>query len=490
MLKGELIEWRVAMKILLGKTKTKSASILFAFKDRLQDDVQNGIHINEQMGGKAEITWHYGRNGETNLLVVGLGEVVKLDVETIRIAAGNAGRAVEKEKGIITLDVSFDAFPLDGPVNKTDAVTAWVEGWLLGTYVFDKYKSNKQPQSLQEMYINSLSAEGIEAAIRLGEIRAEGTIIARDLANEPPNILRPDKLAERAEALFFGDAVQVKVYRGEELIAKQMNGIIAVGKGSEYPPALIELSYCSDPSKPLTALIGKGITFDTGGISLKSGRDLSNMRIDMGGAAAVLGALHIMVKTKQPVNVVILVAAAENMPDSRSMLPGEVIRYANGISVQVKNTDAEGRLVLADALIHAANLGAARIVDIATLTGACAAALGDRIAGILGHAPMLETLQRAGSRSGEKVWPLPLEDEYEDSLKSHYADLSNISTLTLGGAITAALFLRRFVDPNCEWAHIDMAGPMETDSTKGYNVAGATGYGARLLADFITESLK
>ncbi|CAK4826435.1 unnamed protein product [Aphanomyces euteiches] len=269
-----------------------------------------------------------------------------------------------------------------------------------------------------------------------------------------------------------------------------MNGIIAVGKGSDYPPALIELRYCSDPSKPLAALVGKGITFDTGGISLKSVRDLSNMRIDMGGAAAVIGALHILVASKQLANVVVLVAAAENMPDSRSMLPGEVIHYANGVSVQVKNTDAEGRLVLADALIHAAHLGATRMVDIATLTGACVAALGDRMAGIWGHAPMLDALQSAGSTSGEKVWPMPLEDEYEDSLKSHYADLSNISTTLAGGAITAALFLRRFVDANSEWAHIDMAGPMETDSTKGYSVAGATGYGARLLADFITESAK
>ncbi|MBP1988468.1 leucyl aminopeptidase [Paenibacillus eucommiae] len=469
-------------------TEGSQVKVIVIFKDRMELSILDGIDSKESMGEKGVITWQYGRRGEPHLLLVGLGDEAKLTTEIIRAAAGSAGRAVEQQK-LESAEVVLEILKYGEALSEATALTAWVEGWLLGTYAFDKYKTKKAPRHVQTVHLQSAEGVDVDKAVRLGEIRAEGTILARDLGNEPPNQLRPDTLVQRAVEHFAKENknVKVQVYQGEQLAEKQMNGIIAVGKGSVHPPALLELSYCSDPSKPLIALVGKGITFDTGGISLKSGRDLSDMRIDMGGAAAVLGALHIIVASGIAVNVVAIVATAENMPDGASMLPGEVIQYANQITVQVKNTDAEGRLVLADALIHAANLGAARIVDIATLTGACAVSLGERMAGVWGDDSMTAKLQSIGRSNGDKAWPMPLEDEYEDMLESHYADLSNISMGPYGGAITAALFLRRFVDSSIPWAHVDMAGPMEADATKGYIAAGATGYGARLLADFTAE---
>lgn len=477
------------MKFIANELSDVQVNIHLVFKDRLPASIY-GVELKEHWGGKGAVNWLFGRNGEPHQMIVGLGEQGKLTTETIRSAAGVAGRAAEKEK-LANASIQFDALnepAVQEKVESAAAVTAWVEGWLLGTYAYTKYKSEKTERHVQTAQLSGFAADvDWEEAVRQGEIRAGGTALARDLGNESPHELRPLDLAKRASDHFSSKGVQVQIYQGEQLENMQMNGIIAVGKGSKNPPALVELRHCTDPSKPLIALVGKGITFDTGGISLKSGRDLSGMRIDMGGAAAVLGALDIIVESGIPANVVVLVATAENMPDGGSMLPGEVIRYANNVSVQVKNTDAEGRLVLADALIHAHRLGAVQAVNIATLTGACASALGNEMAGVWGHDEMTKALQDLGRVNGDKSWTMPLEDEYEDMLKSHYADVSNISTGPYAGAITAALFLRRFVDPAMQWAHIDMAGTMESDSAKGYIAAGATGYGARLLADFVAR---
>ncbi|RXZ81625.1 leucyl aminopeptidase [Paenibacillaceae bacterium] len=479
------------MKFIIGLSDQAQVKVIPVFKDRLQTSAAlSELTLKEHMGAKGAITWFFGRSGQPHLLLVGVGEESALTAETLRAVAGAAGRAVETEQ-LAHVAVSMEVFEAKEATlaEKSAALSAIVEGWLLGTYVFDKYKAKKTERHVEQVNFLTDSSDALEQAIREGVIRAEGTKLARDLGNEPPNQLYPESLAKRVTDHFSTEKnVQITVYQGEQLQQKQMNGILAVGKGSSRPPALIEIRYAADPSQPLIALVGKGITFDTGGISLKSGRDLSGMRIDMGGAAAVIGAMHIIVQNKLQANVVALIATAENMPDGGAMLPGEVIQYANQVSVQVKNTDAEGRLVLADALIHATNLGAVKIVDIATLTGACAVSLGDRIAGVWGTEDVAEELRGIGKLNGDKVWPMPLEDDYEVLLKSHYADVSNISVGPYAGAITAALFLRKFVGESVQWAHVDMAGPMESDATKGYITAGATGFGARLLADFAERS--
>lgn len=269
-----------------------------------------------------------------------------------------------------------------------------------------------------------------------------------------------------------------------------MNGVLTVGRGSTYNPSFVELVYKGDDSKPLVALVGKGVTFDTGGISLKSGKDLSDMRMDMGGAAAVSGALTLLAKTKAKVNVVALIPIVENAADSTSVLPGEVIHYKNGLTVQVGNTDAEGRLILADALIRAGEWNAEYIVNIATLTGAIVNALGTELAGVFGDENLSATLKNIGDRNGDFVWPMPLVEAYDKSLDSNYADMNNISSLNGAGSITAGLFLRRFVPKESKWAHVDMAGMMSKNAAQGYYAKSATGFGARLLADFTTEVSK
>ncbi|MBD2864694.1 leucyl aminopeptidase [Paenibacillus oceani] len=479
------------MKFTLTSTSAAKLTVYVVSKGNLPVKQLGGYELKEYAGDKGAVTWLYGRESESHKLLVGLGDETKIGLDQIRAAAGVAGRAVEKEQAAsAAVDFSMLSGVIGGKISEAEAASAWVEGWLLGTYAFDKYKSKKKQSHTENVELLLTVSKELEEALRLGKIRAEGTKLARDLGNEPPNFLRPGDVVERVIERFKDTPVQVEVFMGEQLEEHQMNGLIAVGKGSKYPPALIEMRYCTDPSKPLIALVGKGITFDTGGISLKSGRNLSDMRIDMGGSAAVIGALDIIVSSQLQANVVVFVATAENMPDGASMLPGEVIRYANGLTVQVGNTDAEGRLVLADALIRACKHGAEQIVDIATLTGACVSALGNKMAGVWGTDDMAEVLQKLGLRSGERVWPMPLEDEYDDLLKSQYADLCNITGVAYAGAITAALFLQRFVEAGTKWAHIDMAGPMDAGSTSGYVVEGPTGYGARLLADFVAERSK
>lgn len=263
-----------------------------------------------------------------------------------------------------------------------------------------------------------------------------------------------------------------------------MTGLLTVGMGSNNPPAFFEMWYVTDPDLPLIALVGKGLTFDMGGMNIKTGRNVTDMRCDMAGAAAVIGAMDIVTKLKLKANVVALIPLAENLPDGGAYLPSHVIKYPNGLTVEVGNTDAEGRLVLADALLKAERLGAKKIIDIATLTGSIVAALGKNLAGVFGDEAIVEELVNISNGCGDRLWPMPMVEEYEDTLKSNLADISNISSSNYAGSITAALFLRRFVD-KASWAHIDMAGTMDVKEAKGYLSAGATGFGARLLADFV-----
>ena len=366
---------------------------------------------------------------------------------------------------------------------KGDVLTAFTEGWDLGAYQFLTYKPNTTA------FRTVLEVEGdseVQSFVATGKIRAEATAFSRDLMNETSNVLNPETFPEVLKKQFAGTEVEVNVLDKEKLEEIEMNGVLTVGRGSIYKPAFVELVYKGDETKPLVALVGKGVTFDTGGISLKSGKDLSDMRMDMGGAAAVAGAIDLLVKTKAKVNVVVLIPMVENAPDNTSVLPGEVIHYKNGLTVQVGNTDAEGRLILADALIRAGEWNAEYIVNIATLTGAIENALGNELGGVFGDEALSAELKTIGDQNGDFVWPMPLFEAYDSSLDSNYADMNNISSLNVAGSITAGLFLRRFVPKESKWLHVDMAGVMEKSSASGYYAKSATGYGARLLADFTT----
>ena len=424
---------------------------------------------------------------DNQLFVVIKDEVAKKQtLDAVRMLAGDIGRDLSKQKVDEAVIHAQDLVTSFADLAEEDLVTAFVEGWHLGSYEYRTYKSN------DHVFVTNLTVESdrdLEQAVVAGKIRAEAMNFSRDLMNEAPNELNPETFPERLVTAFANTDVKVTVYDQQELEAMEMNGVLAVGRGSKYAPAFVEISYCTDDSKPLVALVGKGVTFDTGGISLKGSRDLSDMRMDMGGAAAVAGAMQLLVKSKANVNVVALMPIVENMPDNKSILPGDVIRYKNGLNVQIGNTDAEGRLILADALIRADELKADYVVDIATLTGAIHRALGSKLAGVFGDDELAKLMKEIGDQNGDFNWPMPLVDDYESYLSSDYADFSNISNKSEAGAITAALFLRRFVSDQSKWLHVDMAGVMESGE-KGYYTKSATGYGARLLADFATKISK
>ena len=404
-------------------------------------------------------------------------------LEKVRSAAGEIARDLGKRKvktAHITADMLTNGY---AELEKDDVLTAFVEGWELGAYQFLTYKPSATAfQTVLDIEGN----QNEQSAVTTGRIRAEATAFSRDLMNEVSNVLNPETFPEVLKKQFEGTEVEVNVLNKIKLEEMEMNGVLTVGRGSTYQPAFVELVYKGDETKPLVALVGKGVTFDTGGISLKSGKDLSDMRMDMGGAAAVAGAMTLLAKTKAKANVVVLIPIVENMPDNTSVLPGEVITYKNGLTVQVGNTDAEGRLILADALIRAGEWKAEYIVNIATLTGAIVNALGTELGGVFGDEALSAEMKKIGDQNGDFIWPMPLVEAYDSSLDSDYADMNNISSLNGAGSITAGLFLRRFVPKESKWLHVDMAGVMDKNKASGYYAKSATGYGARLLADFTT----
>jgi leucyl aminopeptidase len=450
------------------------------------------LRLGEAHKQSGSVTWLYARSEEeSDVIAIGMGKRRALTLEKVRRAAGSAARTALREG---RNSASFVRRTAESNISAADELQAWIEGWLLGLYRFQTYRGVTKIDISVDLLLQTadwpeLAKLELEVVLSTGRMRAEGAVVARDLVNEVPGTLNSDRFAEWMVEYFERDnaAVKVHVYRGQELVDLQMNGLLAVGAGSKHSPALVEIRYESNPELPMLALVGKGVTFDLGGMNVKTASDISDARMDMGGAAAVIGALDILVRNQAHVNLTALIPVVDNVPDAEAMLPSSVIRYPNGLTVQVANTDGEGRLIIADALIHAANIGATKVIDIATLTGNVGAALGLGIAGIWGDGEMTQSLVEIGERNGERLWPMPLMDEYEVDLRSNYADLRNVSTSPFAGAITAALFIRRFVAESLSWVHIDMAGTVQYKQDVGYSEAGATGYGARLLADYVMK---
>jgi len=303
--------------------------------------------------------------------------------------------------------------------------------------------------------------------------------------NLPPNILPPAGLAAQARAMARREGLRCRVLLPAQLRKLKMGGLLGVGQGSVNPPRLIVVEHRapSGARAPRAALVGKGVTFDTGGISLKPGPGMELMKTDMGGAAAVLGAAVIAARRRLEVNLTVIVPAAENMPDGNAVRPSDVITMANGKTVEVLNTDAEGRLILADALWYAGRGRPAYIIDAATLTGACVVALGSHFAGLMGNSgQVIDALRQAGGETFERVWHLPLVDEHREEVEGTWSDLKNLGRGREGGALSAAAFLSHFVDDETAWAHLDIAGTTWTDSANPTCPKGATGFGARLIA--------
>jgi leucyl aminopeptidase len=417
------------------------------------------------------------------LLVVGLGERDEFEVEKLRVlAALVAGEAAKLEA--ISL-----AWALPAAEDTEAAAEAIVTGTILGSYRFDRFKGggeDDEPKARLES-LTVLGPAELAGAVETARIYSEAANRARDLQETPANFAKPEDLAARAEEIAArSDKVTVEVFDGEAIRAKGMGGLAAVGQGGPVDPRLITLRYSGGGSGPTLAFVGKGVTFDTGGISLKPGAGMQEMKFDMSGAAAVLEAFAAVVELGLPVELLAVVPSTENMPSGTAVKPGDVITQYNGKTVEVNNTDAEGRLILADALAWAVEQGAERAIDLATLTGAVVIALGSTHAAVISNDDALATeIAAAGEESGELVWRLPLHPEYKALMKGTVADLSNLASKREAGTITAASFLEEFVD-GTPWAHIDIAGTA-WDVNRAYTGKGGSGYGVRLLVQLVRD---
>jgi leucyl aminopeptidase len=417
--------------------------------------------------------------GSPRVLVIGLGRREGFDAERARVAAA----LVAKEAA--ALEASTLAWAL--PTVEEDAATAegLITGTILGSYRFERFLSgdpdDPSPPALSSLRL--LGDEGLAAAAEEARVCAEAQNRARDLQSLPSNLATPSFLAARAEEIAAADdAVSAEVLGREEIAAKKMGGLLAVGQGSAEEPKLIVLRYQGGGDRPTLGLVGKGVTFDTGGISIKPSAGMHEMKMDMSGAAAVLEAVAAIAELGLAVNLLAVIPATENMPSATAVKPGDIITQYNGKTVEVNNTDAEGRLILADALAYAVELGAERVVDLATLTGAVLVALGSTYAAVISNDDELAgEVVEAGERTGELAWRLPLHPEYKELTKGTVADLTNVSAKRKAGTIYAGSFLEEFIG-DTPWAHLDIAGTA-WDVGREYTGAGASGFGVRLLVE-------
>ena len=419
------------------------------------------------------------------VLVVGLGAASAFSVERLRRAAGTAVRAASDAAGIAT-DLALNV-PADG-TTPAQAAAAVAEGLLLGSYRFERYRSKPKPSRLVRATIVGLDAAA-QAAVEQARIAIDAVTWVRDLVNTPPLDKRPAALADLVVAGFEGSGVAVRVLDGDELIAGGYGGIVGVGRGSSVGPRLVELRVSHPDAKRHIAIVGKGITFDTGGYSLKSTSGQETMKTDMAGAATVAAVVRAVARLGLPVEVTGVLALAENMVSGDAQRVSDVVTMRDGTTVEVMNTDAEGRMVLGDGIAHAAELGADTIVDVATLTGAIVIALGDLIGGIMANDDALAaSIVASANAVGEPMWQLPLAvDEYGKRVEGTVADLRNVGGRE-AGSIFGALFLHRFVPKGVRWAHLDIAGIAWRESAGAYQPKGATGSPVRTLITWL-ESL-
>jgi leucyl aminopeptidase len=408
------------------------------------------------------------------IVAVGLGPAGDdgPSAEQVRRASGSAARALAGTDHAVTT--------LSWP--GADAVAATAEGTLLGSYAFTEYKSARGRTPVRRVTL-ATTAEGAEAVLRRATVVATAVTTARDLVNTPPNDLFPETFAARAVALGEAAGLEVDVLDDAALAAGGYGGILGVGGGSSRKPRLVRLRWSGGPSpRASVALVGKGVTFDTGGISIKPAAHMDHMTSDMAGAAAVIATTVLAATLELPVAVTATVPMAENMPSATAYRPGDVLRMYGGKTVEVLNTDAEGRLILADAIVRACEDSPDYLIETSTLTGAQRIALGDRTAGVMGTEELRARVVAAGDRVGEGMWPMPLPEELRSGLDSRVADLANVTGDRSGAMLAAGLFLREFVAEGVKWAHVDVAGPaMNTGKPWGYTPKGGTGVPVRTL---------
>lgn len=430
-------------------------------------------------GGVGETATVTGEDPAVTILV-GVGPSGEVTASGVATGAATFARMCDQHR-TVSLDVStIDALDV------ADLIAASAEGLATGAYRFEAHKSADSDVELATATV--IHPDGDKADLARGAAVARSVNFARDLVNEPGGVLTPTEFAARAESAAIAAGLEVMILDADGIAAESMGGVQAVNKGSDEPPRFVKLTYDPPGATRSIALVGKGITFDSGGLSIKPAEGMMTMKCDMGGAAAVIATMCALADLGVDAKVTSYTPMTDNMLGGGAQRPGDVFTARNGTTVEVLNTDAEGRLVLADALSMASDDEPDAIVDLATLTGACMVALGNEIAGVLGNDDdLIAALTEAGAASGDEVWHLPMPPSYARQLDSTVADVKNIGT-RFGGTLTAALFLQRFVGEDIPWAHVDIAGPAFLDAATATQPAGASGFGVRLLLRWLTSS--
>jgi len=457
--------------------------------DRAADGRIAAVLAAERFQGKPGAVTHLhlaNGLGASRVVVTGLGGKKENVAEMVRrAAAAGLRRARDLGARTVALDVLGDR------LSPRERAHAAVEGAILGTYVFERYKrekSDKTVETLRLVAADGRQAREVTEGARRGEVFAQSTWLARDLINAPANDVHPTYVAEVAREIAREGKLKLKVLERDDCAKLGMGAFLGVAQGSEQPPKFIHLTYTpSGRATKRVAVVGKGITFDSGGLDLKSADGMSRMKYDMSGAAAVLGIMKALPTLGAKVEVHGLIAATENMPSGSAIRPGDILRAMNGTTIEIGNTDAEGRLTIADALCYAAKvIEPQEMIDMATLTGACVVALGSLCSGLMANDQRLADRLLAASRTaGERVWQLPLIEEYKEQFKSDVADLNNTGGRN-GGAITAGLFIKEFAGA-IPWAHLDIAGPAFIDRDSPLGPKGATGVAVRTILTYLTQ---
>ena len=433
--------------------------------------------------GEINMIHTWGAIGAKHIMVLGMGKKTELTVDKIRALSAIAMRTAQKRhaKSVATTisGLTTDKYDL-----QTTAQSI-VEGAILGTYQFNYYKTNQPAPDIIEDFIIIENEAEQAAIISLGskraEIISESVNLARDLVNHPPIYMTPTQMAVQAQSIAEQNNLEIQILDSADMEKQGMHALLAVAQGSSQPPKMIVLKYIGDArNHHCTAFVGKGVTFDSGGISIKPSLHMGDMKSDMAGGATVLATMLGIGKLRPQVNILGIIPCTENMPSGHAYKPGDIISSMSGKTIEIISTDAEGRLILADAITYAGQLGATQIIDVATLTGACVIALGNITSGLLSNnKDLCNQVISAGEQTGEKMWELPNFSEYKEQIKSDIADLKN-SGGRMAGAITAGLFIGQFVN-DIPWVHIDIAGTVDGTKDSGYHVKGGTGVGVRTL---------
>lgn len=437
--------------------------------------------------GTVHLLYPEGRLPAVRLLLVGLGKRSEFTINRLRQAAGMAAPSL-RNAGAQGITIITDGTGVDAE----ELGQALSEGIMLGLYRFLKYKTNEENDRKKELRTITLLTESggavkaMQKGVKIGEAIAGSTLLVRDMVSSPPADMTPAIIATKAKEIARQFGLKLRVLEKEQMRKLGMGGLLGVASGSAQPPKFVIIEYRKGGTKPFIALVGKTITFDSGGISIKPAENMDRMKDDMSGGAAVLGAIRNAAALKLPLNIVGLLPVTENMPSGSAYKPGDVLRTLSGQTIEILNTDAEGRLILSDALTYACRYKPAVIVDIATLTGACGIALGTEAIGMLGTDDRFkQRIRAAGEKTGERVWELPLWEEYYEQIKSDIADMKNTGGRA-GSVITAAALLSKFVQ-KYPWVHLDIAATAWTEKERPYTPKGATGIGVRLLTQFLRD---